>query len=276
MDHTQSPASNAQVFLIGAGPGDPGLITVKGLACLRAADVVIYDRLIAPELLHEARADAELINVGKTSGHHLVPQEKINALLVERARAGKRVARLKGGDPFVLGRGGEEAEHLMRAGIPFEIIPGVTSAIAVPAYAGIPVTQRGIASSFMVMTGHRAGGRASRSCHYERPDTLVVLMAMENLPGIVADLLESSWARETPAAVIAEGTTPRQQTIVGALGDIVVRAEGMAPPAVLVVGEVVQLREKIQWFDGEAMLDEECNFTEEEFRDSPALAEWRT
>lgn len=268
---------------------------MKGLAYLRAADVVVYDRLVAPALLHEARADAELISVGKNSGRHLVPQEKINALLVERARAGKRVARLKGGDPFVLGRGGEEAEHLARAGVPFEIIPGVTSAIAVPAYAGIPVTHRGIASSFMVMTGHRATGRASRSPHLARPDTLIVLMAMENLPGIVADLLGSSWARETPAAVIAEGTTLRQRTIVGTLGDIVAQAEGIAPPAVLVVGEVVRLSEKLQWFDdrrrqqasdvqtwwSEASLGQESERVgsaqvQGVFTDSPALAELHT
>lgn len=250
-NHGKSPARSARVFLIGAGPGDPGLVTVKGLAYLREADVVVYDRLVAPTLLREARADAELINVGKYAGHHLVSQEKINALLVERACMGQRVARLKGGDPCVLGRGGEEAEALARAGIPFEIVPGVTSAIAVPAYAGIPVTQRGVASSFMVVTGHRATGQASRLSHYERPDTLIVLMAMENLPGIVADLLACAWTRETPAAVIAEGTTPRQRTIVGTLGDIVEEAEGIAPPAVLVVGEVVRLREELQWFDGE-------------------------
>lgn len=242
-----------RVFLIGAGPGDPGLITVKGLACLRAADVVVYDRLIAPELLDEARRDAELIDVGKHSGHHLVPQEQINALLVDRARRGKSVARLKGGDPFVLGRGGEEAEALVRARIPFEVIPGVTSAIAVPAYAGIPVTQRGIASSFTLMTGHRAGTArplADKTIgEIERMGTLVVLMVMENLPGIIADLLANAWPREVPAAVIAEGTTPRQRTIVGTLGDIAEKAEGISPPAVLVVGQVVRLRERLQWFD---------------------------
>ncbi|MDE3088720.1 MAG: uroporphyrinogen-III C-methyltransferase [Chloroflexota bacterium] len=257
IDFNQSPRSSAQVFLVGAGPGDPGLITVKGLTHLREADVVVYDRLVARALLREARADAELIDVGKNSGHHLVPQEEINALLIAKARAGKRVVRLKGGDPFVLGRGGEEAEHLARAGIAFEVVPGVTSAIAVPAYAGIPVTQRGVASSFMVVTGHRARSTSPDPAHptlvAERPETLIVLMAMENLSGVVADLLETTWSRETPAAVIAQGTTPQQRTVVGTLGDIAEKAQEVSPPAVLVVGEVVRLRERLQWFENRAL-----------------------
>ncbi len=257
MDHNQSPRSSAQVFLVGAGPGDPGLITVKGLTYLREADVVVYDRLVARALLGEARADAELIDVGKNSGHHLVPQEEINALLIVKARAGKRVVRLKGGDPFVLGRGGEEAEALARAGIAFEVVPGVTSAIAVPAYAGIPVTQRGVASSFMVVTGHRARSTSPVTAHptrvAEKPETLIVLMAMENLSGVVADLLGTTWSRETPAAVIVQGTTPQQRTVVGTLGDIAEKAQEVSPPAVLVVGEVVRLRERLQWFENRAL-----------------------
>lgn len=248
---------NGQVFLIGAGPGDPGLITVKGLAYLRQADVVVYDRLVAPALLREAHADAELTNVGKAPEYHPVAQEEINALLVAKARAGKRVARLKGGDPFVLGRGGEEAEALARAGIAFEIVPGVTSAIAVPAYAGIPVTQRGVASSFAVMTGHQESKTENRKSKNpqvgENPETLIVLMAVENLPALVADLLGAGWARETPAALIVHGTTPRQKTVVGTLGDIVVKAAGVSPPAVLVVGEVVRLRERLRWFENKPL-----------------------
>jgi uroporphyrinogen III methyltransferase/synthase len=247
---------NGQVFLIGAGPGDPRLITVKGLAYLREADVVVYDRLVAPALLREARADAELINVGKVPEHHPVPQEEINALLVAKARAGKRVARLKGGDPFVLGRGGEEADALARAGVAFEVVPGVTSAIAVPAYAGIPVTQRGVAAGFRVVTGHRNSEFGIQNSKFKIQnrkskigETLIVLMGVENLSTIVGDLLEGSWARETPAALIADGTTPRQRTVVGTLGDIAVKGEGVSAPAVLVVGEVVQLRERLQWFE---------------------------
>ncbi len=265
--YADEPESSGQgvVFLIGAGPGDPGLITVKGLSCLREAEVVVYDRLIAPELLREACADAELINVGKASGHHSIPQEEINELLIRKARAGKWVARLKGGDPLVFGRGGEEAEALAKAGIPFEIIPGVTSAIAVPAYAGIPVTQRGVASSFTVMTGHRASKTQSKTRKSQtaiewspcgtnsKGGTLVVLMCVENLPVIVGDLLGAGWTRETPAALIIEGTTPRQRTIVGTIGDIASKAEGAEPPALLVVGEVVRLRERLEWFEKREM-----------------------
>ncbi len=265
--YADEPESSGQgiVFLIGAGPGDPGLITVKGLSCLREAEVVVYDRLIAPELLREACSDAELVNVGKASGHHSIPQEEINALLIKKARAGKWVARLKGGDPVVFGRGGEEAEALANAGIPFEIIPGVTSAIAVPAYAGIPVTQRGVASSFTVMTGHRASKTQSKTRKSQtatewspsgtnsKGGTLVVLMCVENLPVLVPELLDAGWTRETPAALIMEGTTPRQRTIVGTLGDIASKAEGAEPPALLVVGEVVRLRERLEWFEKREM-----------------------
>ncbi len=265
--YADEPESSGQgvVFLIGAGPGDPGLITVKGLSCLREAEVVVYDRLIAPELLREACSDAELVNVGKACGHHSIPQEEINALLIRKARAGKWVARLKGGDPVLFGRGGEEAEALANAGIPFEIIPGVTSAIAVPAYAGIPVTQRGVASSFTVMTGHRAAKTHCKTPKSQIPiegspsgtnskgGTLVVLMCVENLPVIVGDLLGAGWTRETPAALIIEGTTTRQRTIVGTIGDIASKAEGAEPPALLVVGEVVRLRERLEWFEKREM-----------------------
>ncbi len=241
------------VYLIGAGPGDPGLITVRGLQCLRSADVVVYDRLIPTALLAEAPA-AQWIDVGKRPGHHPVPQEQINALLVEYGRQGKRVARLKGGDPFVFGRGGEEAEALAAAGVPFEIVPGVTSAIAAPAYAGIPVTYRDVACSFVVLTGHRKEGAEELACDWGAAvgaDTVVFLMGVGNLPAIAENLIAAGKSPETPAAVVASGTRAGQRTVTGALRDIAdrVAAAGIRPPAALIVGEVVTLRERLRWFD---------------------------
>ncbi len=241
------------VFLVGAGPGDPGLLTLRGAECLQQADVVVYDRLVSPALRRYA-PQAVWLDVGKQPDHHPVPQEQINAMLIEQARAGKVVARLKGGDPFVFGRGGEEALALAEAGIPFEVVPGVSSAVAVPAYAGIPVTQRGVACSFVVLTGHRAEGddagcpdedvlRAAASA-----DTKVFLMGVKNLPLIVARLLASGCAADLPAAVIARGATPRQQVVVGTLKDIVERSRGLHPPAIVIVGEVVGLHDRLRWF----------------------------
>ncbi|MGQ9768359.1 MAG: uroporphyrinogen-III C-methyltransferase, partial [Anaerolineae bacterium] len=241
------------VYLIGAGPGDPGLITVRGLECLRSADVVVYDRLIPLALLAEAPA-AQWLDVGKRPGNHPVPQEQINALLIEHARQGKRVARLKGGDPFVFGRGGEEAEALATAGVPFEIVPGVTSAIAAAAYAGIPVTHRNVACSFVVLTGHRREGADEPGCDWQRAvgaDTVVFLMGVGNLPTIVENLIAAGRSPETAAAVVAQGTCARQRTVTGTLRDIVgvVAAAGIRPPAALIVGDVVKLRERLRWFD---------------------------
>jgi uroporphyrinogen III methyltransferase / synthase len=258
-----------RVYLVGAGPGDPGLITVAGLARLKEADVVVYDRLVAEALLNEARADVERIFVGKIAGESH-DQEAINQLLIEKAREGKRVVRLKGGDPFVFGRGGEEAEALLEAGIPFEVVPGVTSAVAVPAYAGIPLTHRGLASTFAVITGHEAepsppapppsaderlprageGGNIDWAKLAMAVDTLVFLMGTKTLPEIVEKLIANGRAPETPIAVIRWGTTPEQRTVVGTLADIVerVREAGLTPPAITVVGEVVRLREKLSWF----------------------------
>lgn len=241
------------VFLVGAGPGDPGLLTLRGAECLQQSDVVVYDRLVSPALRRYA-PQAVWLDVGKQPNHHPVPQEQINALLIEQARAGKVVARLKGGDPFVFGRGGEEALALVEAGIPFEVVPGVSSAVAVPAYAGIPVTQRGMACSFVVLTGHRAEGddagcpdedvlRAAASA-----DTKVFLMGVKNLPLIVARLLANGCAADLPAAVIARGTTPRQQVVVGELEDIVERSRGLRPPAIVIVGEVARLHDRLRWF----------------------------
>ena len=238
-----------RVYLIGAGPGDPGLITVKGLALLRRADVVVYDQLASPELLKEAPAAAELLYVGKKAGDHAVPQGGINELLVQRARAGLTVVRLKGGDPFVFGRGGEEAEELAAAGIPFEVVPGVTSAVAVPAYAGIPVTHRRYTTLVTFITGHEDPTKEASTIPWaalgQNPGTLVFLMGVKNLAENCRRLVAAGRAPETPAAVIQSGTTLTQRTVVGTLATIAARAQeaDIKPPAVLVVGGVVELAE---------------------------------
>jgi len=242
------------VHLVGAGPGDPGLITVVGLKRLKEADVVVYDRLVNEALLKEARPDAELMFVGKIAGESH-DQEAINRLLIKKAREGERVVRLKGGDPFVFGRGGEEAEALRTAGLPFEVVPGVTSAVAVPAYAGIPVTHRGLASTFAVITGHEDPEKPESSIDWAKlataVDTLVFLMGTKTLPEIVEKLVANGRPPETPVAVIRWGTTPQQRTAIGTLRDIAARVEeaGITPPAITVVGEVVRLRERLSWFE---------------------------
>lgn len=244
-----------KVYLVGAGPGDPGLLTVKGLDCLKQADVVIYDRLLDDSLLGAARPNAEKVYVGKSARCHSMEQEAINRLLVEKAQQGKIVVRLKGGDPFVLGRGGEEAEALAMNNVPFEVVPGVSSAVAVPAYAGIPVTHRRLASSFTVVTGHEAADKDESTIAWDKlstgADTLVFLMATGNLGHIVDRLIQNGRPPSTPVAVIANGTSHRQQTLSGTLEDIVSQAkqENFQPPAVIVVGEVVRLRERLRWFD---------------------------
>jgi len=247
--------TQGKVWLIGAGPGDPRLMTEAGAGALAQAEVVVYDRLVNKRLLDLAPSSAERIFVGKEAGAHALSQEEINALLVEKARRGKRVARLKGGDPFVFGRGGEEAEALAAAGVPFEVVPGVTSAVAVPGYAGIPITHRGLASSFAVITGHEDPTKAETAIDWSKlatgVDTLVFLMGTATLPGIVEKLVEHGRPAATPAAVIRWGTTPAQEVVTGTLADIVRRVEeaGLEPPAITVVGEVVRLREKLRWFD---------------------------
>jgi uroporphyrin-III C-methyltransferase len=232
------------VALVGAGPGDPGLLTVRGLARLRAADLVVYDRLVDPRLLAEAR-HARRVFAGKAPGRHALAQAEINALLIRHARRGRRVVRLKGGDPFVFGRGGEEVEALAAAGVPCEVVPGVTSAVAAPAAAGIPLTRRGVAASFAVATGHACGeGRAPDWARLATAtDTLVLLMALGELPRIADRLVAHGRPPSTPVAIVSGATTARQATLVGRLDDIAARAAAarVSPPAVVVVGEVVRL-----------------------------------
>jgi uroporphyrin-III C-methyltransferase len=243
------------VSLIGAGPGDPDLITVKGLRRLRAADVVVYDALVNEELLRECRPNAELIYAGKRCGQAGRTQEWINTLLIEKGRAGLQVVRLKGGDPFVFGRGGEEAAALAAAGVAWEVVPGVTSAIAVPAYAGIPVTHRAAASSVAFVTGHEDPNRAETRMRWQALaqgiDTLVFLMGVGRLATIAEQLIAHGRPSETPAAVIRQGTTADQETVVGTLATIAADVEraGLTAPATLVVGEVVRLRAQLSWFD---------------------------
>lgn len=244
-----------KVYLVGAGPGDPGLITVKGARLLESADVVVYDRLANPELLDYCAADAEFVYVGKAPQKHRYSQAEINRLLVARGLAGRRVVRLKGGDPFVFGRGGEEALALRWAGVPFEIVPGISSALAVPAYAGIPVTQRHTAAMFTVVTGHRADAADPATIPWEDlPDqgTLVILMGVSQMETLTDRLIAGGWSAATPAAVIESGTLPDQRKVVAPLGGIAsaAREAEIRPPAIIVIGEVVTLESDLDWFSG--------------------------
>lgn len=246
--------SGGLVSLVGAGPGDPGLITVRGLERLRQADVVIYDRLANEALLAEAPVAARRIFAGKAATNHSLNQDQINALLVEHGRAGRRVVRLKGGDPFVFGRGGEEAEALAAAGVRFEVVPGVTSAIAAPAYAGIPVTHRDYTPAFTVVTGHEDPAKDESTIPWQAladgPDTLVFLMGVAHLEAIAGHLLRAGRPLATPVAVIRRGTWPDQQVVRGSLDTIVERARavGLTAPAVTVVGRVTTLAPVLAWF----------------------------
>jgi len=242
---------SGKVYLVGAGPGDPGLMTVRGLELLRRADVLVYDQLVNPALLEEVPSTAVRIYVGKKAGCHCIAQEEINEVLIRYARQGCEVVRLKGGDPFVFGRGGEEAEALADADIPFVIVPGVSSAIAVPAYAGIPLTHRKFASSFAVVTGHEAR-KTQSSVDWKKlataVDTLVILMGLHNLPTIATKLIAYGRSPETPVALIRWGTTPEQQTVIGTLADIVEKSVLLKAPVLIVVGDVVDLKNKLDWF----------------------------
>ena len=247
------------VSLIGAGPGDPGLITVKGYKRLQEADVVIYDYLANPELLEACRADAELIYVGKQAGRHTLSQDEINALLVEHGQAGKRVARLKGGDPYIFGRGGEEADVLQQAGIAWEVVPGITAGVAAPAFAGIPVTHRELASSVAFITGHEDPTKPETAINWQQLataiDTLVFYMGVGNLPEIAEKLIANGRDPQTPVGVIRWGTKPEQEVVTGTLATIAttVAAAGLKPPAITIVGNVVQLRERLRWFDNQPL-----------------------
>jgi uroporphyrinogen III methyltransferase/synthase len=242
------------VYLVGAGPGDPELLTLKGRRALREAQVVVYDRLANERLLEHAPAAAERIYVGKEAGGGTT-QEEINAILVEKGSAGLTVCRLKGGDPFVFGRGGEEAESLAAAGVPWEYVPGITSAISVPGYAGIPVTHRGLCATLAIVTAHEDPTKGKSTVRWkalvDAADTLVVLMGAERLPRIVQRLVEHGRSPDTPAAVVSWGTYSRQQTVVGTLADLEARCEasGCTAPAIIVVGEVATLRERLAWFE---------------------------
>lgn len=243
------------VYLVGAGPGDYRLISMKAVDCLKMADVVVYDRLADDRILRWAPEDAEYIYVGKASSNHTMKQEDINQLLVDKAKEGKCVVRLKGGDPFVFGRGGEEGLLLRENNLPFEIVPGITSAISVPAYAGIPVTHRAVATSFAVVTGHEDPTKGKSNMRWEHlamgVDTLVFLMGVANLPHITSKLIENGRSADTPAAVIRWGTKPEQRTLITTVGKAAedVAKNGIKPPAIFIVGEVVNLRDSLQWFD---------------------------
>lgn len=247
-------AEVGKVYLVGAGPGDVGLLTLRACELLSSCDVVLYDYLVDPDVLQLVSNNAERIAVGKIGGGACTPQAEINRLLIEKACAGKRVVRLKGGDPFLFGRGGEEAEALYSAGIPFEVVPGVSSALSVPAYAGIPLTHRGYSSSVAVLTGSHAvdGGLDARALfNVADAETIVVLMGLAHLHEIAAELIISGKRPETPAAVIRWGTYDSQQTVVGSLESIAADVErvGLRAPAVIVIGDVVRLRERLNWFE---------------------------
>jgi uroporphyrinogen III methyltransferase/synthase len=244
-----------KVFLVGAGPGDIGLLTLKAVKCLKKAEVVIYDYHLNAGVLKFARSGAEFIYAGKRGGAHEMTQDQINAAIVAKAQEGKIVCRLKGGDPFVFGRGGEEAEALHDEGIPFEVVPGVSSAIAAPAYAGIPLTHRDYSSSFAVITGSEASTKEDSTIDWQKlatgVDTLVFLMAMSNIAGVMKRLMDHGRSTETPVAIVRWGTRPDQSTVVGTLLNIseLVIMYGIKSPAVVIVGNVVKLRDKLKWYE---------------------------
>lgn len=246
-------ATPGEVILVGGGPGDPELLTIKALRALESADVVVYDALVSPEIVQMARPQAERIYVGKRCANHALTQPEINALLVRLAQAGKRVVRLKGGDPFVFGRGGEEVEELAAHGIPFRVIPGVTAAAGVGACAGIPLTHRDHAQALVLVTGHRKDDRLDLDWEaLARPrQTVVVYMGLQTLPLLCEKLVAHGLPASTPVAVVEKGTTPEQRVVTGTLSDITTRArsEGIRPPTLVIVGEVVKLQSKLAWFE---------------------------
>jgi len=239
------------VYLTGAGPGDIELLTMKAARVIKEADVIIYDRLANPDILEMAKNGCEFVYVGKEDGKHIVPQDDINEIIYQNALKYENVVRLKGGDPFVFGRGGEEAAYLFERDIKFDIIPGITSAISAPAYAGIPVTHRGVSVSFRVVTGHESPNKKVSQIPWDTfktDDTIIFLMGLHNLPKISKKLMEIGKARDYPVAVISKGTTKDQVVIVGTLENIVDKAKDIPTPALIVVGKVVELREQLAWF----------------------------
>ena len=249
-----------KVYLIGAGPGDPGLLTIKGKEVLEKADVVVYDYLANDTLLGYARPDAERIYVGKIAGNHALSQDGINRLIVEKAKEGKIVARLKGGDPYIFGRGGEEAEELLDAGVPFEEIPGISSTIAGPAYAGIPLTHRNFSSSVTLITGHENPDKPGSVHNWKAlaasANTLVFVMGMKNLPDISRNLIEAGLPADTPAALVHWGTTAKHRSLAATIGTLPEEAvrQGFTNPSVIIVGKVVTLRDRLNWFEHKPLL----------------------
>lgn len=250
---------SGKVYLVGAGPGDIGLLTIKGKECVEKGDVVIYDYLANEKILSFAKPDAKVIFMGKHGGGPIIPQKEINRAMVSEAKLGKTVVRLKGGDPFIFGRGGEEAELLANEGILFEIVPGVTAGISVPAYAGIPLTHRDYSSSVLFITGHEDPSKEISSIEWDKigtgVDTIVIYMGVTTLPSIVSNLIKYGRHPDTPSAVIQWGTTDIQKVITGTLRNIVKKtiAEGIRPPAIIVIGEVVKLRKRLMWFEKTAI-----------------------
>lgn len=249
-----------KIWLVGAGPGDPDLITVKGLRLIEQADVVLYDRLISEELLTHVKRGAELIYGGKRPDYHHLQQDEINELLVEHAKLGKQVVRLKGGDPFIFGRGGEEAQAAVAAGVDFEVVPGITAGIAASAYAGIPVTHRDYSASYAIVTGHRKDDADDTDRWHALAkgiDTLTIYMGIKNITHIKTQLITHGKSPATPVAVIHWGTTDRQVTVTGTLGEIdrVITEGGITNPSIIVIGEVVRLHDELQWFAERAKKD---------------------
>lgn len=242
-----------KVYLTGAGPGDIELLTIKALRVIKEADVIIYDRLANPDILKEAKNGCEFVYVGKEDGRHIMPQDDINEVIYQNSLKYENIVRLKGGDPFVFGRGGEEALYLHERGVKFEVIPGITSSISAPAYAGIPVTHRGVAVSFRVVTGHESPHKKESQIPWETfktDDTIVFLMGLHNLPKICKKLIEIGKAEDYPCAVISKGTTKDQIVAIGTLNNIVEKTKDLPTPALIVVGKVVELRKQLDWFEG--------------------------